>query len=83
LSQGRQRAVTLALRLAAHEHVSESIGSRPVLLLDDAFSELDDATAAALFSELPAGQAILTTAGPLPANSDVAERYQLRDGRLI
>ena len=66
LSQGRQRVVTLALRLAAHQVVTDHAGAVPALLLDDAFSELDEATAAALVEELPAGQAILTTAGPVP-----------------
>lgn len=66
LSQGRQRAVTLALRLASHEVVTHHVGSRPLLLLDDAFSELDEETAGALVRELPEGQAVLTTAGPLP-----------------
>ncbi len=51
LSQGRQRAATLALRLAAHEVVTEHVGSRPVLLLDDAFSELDEQTADSRSSE--------------------------------
>ena len=83
LSQGRQRAATLALRLAAHEIVTQHVGSRPVLLLDDAFSELDAATAASLFSELPAGQAILTTAGPLPAEAAAATRVDLIGGRLV
>jgi len=68
LSQGRQRAVTLALRLASHAVVAEVSGSEPLLLLDDAFSELDARTAEALAEELPPGQAILTTAGPLPEN---------------
>lgn len=67
LSQGRQRAVTLALRLASHEVVTSHSGTRPLLLLDDAFSELDDQTATALISELPDGQAILTTAGTVPS----------------
>ena len=82
LSQGRQRAATLALRLAAHEVVSTQAGSRPVLLLDDAFSELDDATAAALLSELPEGQAILTTAGPLPSGVEAAATLRLDHGVL-
>src|SRR6185437_7417207 len=83
LSQGRQRAATLALRLAAHEVVTSHVGSRPLLLLDDAFSELDGATAQALFSELPAGQAILTTAGPLPDGAEQAKRVSLRNGKLV
>jgi len=83
LSQGRQRASTLALRLAAHEVVTEHVGSRPILLLDDAFSELDSQTASALFSELPEGQAVLTTAGPLPAQAEAATLVELRAGKLL
>lgn len=82
LSQGQQRGVTLALRLGAHELVTRHSGSTPVLLLDDAFSELDEDTTAALVRELPAGQAILTTASPLPAVVKPSGVVRLRDGTL-
>jgi DNA replication and repair protein RecF len=82
LSQGRQRAVTLALRLASHEVVTTHVGSRPLLLLDDAFSELDEATTLALVQELPDGQAILTTAGPLPFGLEPALIRRLDNGEL-
>jgi DNA replication and repair protein RecF len=82
LSQGRQRCVTLALRLAAHEVVGAHAGSAPVLLLDDAFSELDDATARALVNELPPGQAILTTAGPIPPGATPGAIARMADGRV-
>jgi len=82
LSQGRQRAVALALRLAAHEVVTFEANSRPLLLLDDAFSELDGPTADALLAELGVGQAILTTAGPLPAAASPALTVHLTGGRL-
>lgn len=82
LSQGRQRAVTLALRLASHEVVTRRAGSRPLLLLDDAFSELDESTADALVQELPTGQAILTTAGPLPPGLEPAATRLLLQGEL-
>jgi DNA replication and repair protein RecF len=82
LSQGRQRALTLALRLAAHDLVTAARGSAPVLLLDDAFSELDDRTARALVTALPPGQAILTTAGPLPTGADPSLVVRLVDGRI-
>ncbi|HEY5274035.1 MAG TPA: DNA replication and repair protein RecF [Acidimicrobiales bacterium] len=82
LSQGRQRAVTLALRLASHEVVTHHVGSRPLLLLDDAFSELDEATANALVRELPEGQAVLTTAGPLPLGLEAAVTRFLEQGTL-
>jgi DNA replication and repair protein RecF len=82
LSQGRQRAVTLALRLAAHHVVGASAGTSPLLLLDDAFSELDAATAEALAIELPAGQAVLTTAGPLPRTIQPSVVQHLENGQL-
>ena len=40
-SQGEQRTLALALRLAGHLVVRELAGAAPVLLLDDVFSELD------------------------------------------
>lgn len=83
LSQGRQRCVTLALRLATHKVVTKSAGTPPVLLLDDAFSELDEHTAQALFNELPAGQALLTSAGPLPVGAAPAMIIKLVDGAIV
>ena len=82
LSQGQQRSATLALRLAGHEVTAARRGARPVLLLDDAFSELDTHAATALLHELPSGQAILTTAHPLPAGAHPAAVLDLVAGEL-
>jgi DNA replication and repair protein RecF len=65
-SQGEQRTLALALRLAAHRVVTQHTGMAPVLLLDDVFSELDHDRSAALIEALPAAQVIVTTAGVLP-----------------
>ncbi|MDA8291077.1 MAG: DNA replication and repair protein RecF, partial [Actinomycetota bacterium] len=83
LSQGRQRCVTLALRLASHSVVWAHAGSAPILLLDDAFSELDESTAAALLRELPSGQALLTTAGPVPHGARPDAVVTVRDGTVV
>lgn len=82
LSQGRQRCVALALRLATHHHVTDVTGVTPVLLLDDAFSELDDETARALVTELPGAQALLTTAGSLPSQAEPDLVVHLERGAL-
>jgi DNA replication and repair protein RecF len=71
-SQGEQRCAALALRLAVHQLVRAKTALVPVLLLDDVFSELDPGRSRALVAELPAGQALVTTAAPLPAGIDVA-----------
>lgn len=65
-SQGEQRTLALALRLAGHRLLTEAHGTPPVLLLDDVFSELDDQRAEALLASLPNGQRIITTATEPP-----------------
>lgn len=65
-SQGEQRTLALALRLGGHALVAGVIGMHPVLLLDDVFSELDAARAAALVQNLPPAQTLVTTAGLVP-----------------
>lgn len=81
-SQGEQRSLALALRLAVHEAVTDATGAAPVLLLDDVFSELDPKRSAALVASLPVGQAILTTAGPLPPGAVPAATVVIRDGTI-
>jgi DNA replication and repair protein RecF len=65
-SQGEQRSLALAMRLATHEVVTDASGSPPLLLLDDVFSELDRARSDALLAHLPPGQTLLTSASGLP-----------------
>lgn len=66
-SQGEQRSLALAMRLAGHSVVTDIAGVSPVLLLDDVFSELDPHRSHALLANLPAGQTLLTAASGLPA----------------
>jgi DNA replication and repair protein RecF len=79
-SQGEQRSLALALRLAAHRLVTERTGSAPVLVLDDVLSELDDHRAAALLAHLPAGQIIITTATAIPVMATVDRTLLVRNG---
>jgi DNA replication and repair protein RecF len=65
-SQGEQRSLAFALRMAAHGLVTESVGTPPVLVLDDVFSELDPNRSRALLDAIPASQTVLTTAAVLP-----------------
>jgi len=81
-SQGEQRTLALALRLAGHRVVTETVDDDPVLLLDDVFSELDDGRSAALVERLPGAQTIVTTAGSLPAGVAPDARVRIQDGRV-
>jgi len=81
-SQGEQRTLALALRLAVHHVVTAAVESPPVLLLDDVFSELDPERSAALLAHLPAGQTLLTTASSLPPDAHPERVVRIVDGRL-
>jgi DNA replication and repair protein RecF len=81
-SQGEQRSLALALRLAAHRVVGEAVGASPVLLLDDVFSELDPDRSEALLTHLPPGQALLTTAGLVPESARPGKLVRVSGGAL-
>ncbi len=82
-SQGEQRSVALALRLASHELARVTHPEPPVLLLDDVFSELDAERAAALVGLLPPGQVLLTTAVDPPSVISPDRVVGVKDGRLL
>lgn len=81
-SQGEQRSLALAMRLAADGVVRAAGVAEPVLLLDDVFSELDPHRAGALLEALPAGQHILTTAAGLPPAAQPDQVVRVHDGVL-
>lgn len=60
-SQGQQRSVVLALKLAALDELEAGTGETPVLLLDDVMSELDPGRGALLVPLLLRGQVFVTT----------------------
>jgi DNA replication and repair protein RecF len=68
-SRGQQRLIALALRLAEVLPVTEAAGTAPVLLLDDALSELDPTVRAHVMREIQAAeQVFLTTPDVTTAN---------------
>ena len=59
-SQGQQRTAALAMKLAEMKLLESAIGTSPVLLLDDVFSELDAVRRKKLLSALDGFQSIIT-----------------------
>ena len=85
-SRGQQRTIILSLKLAETDLLGAD-GPRPIVLLDDVFSELDPDRATRL-SELLAGrgQVIVTTADPGTlegARRRDAAVWRIADGRLV
>jgi DNA replication and repair protein RecF len=60
-SRGEVRTVVLAMKLAELDYAGEQTGVRPILLLDDVFSELDRERRGFLLGRLAGHQTIITT----------------------
>lgn len=73
-SRGQQRAAVLALLLLSATYLELTIGEKPVLLLDDIFSELDEAHEAAVLRACDRTQTLITAThlpGNLPSDLEV------------
>lgn len=60
-SRGEVRTVVLAMKLAELAYAEEVTGTRPILLLDDVFSELDRDRRGFLLGRLTGHQTVITT----------------------
>lgn len=60
-SRGEQRTATLAFKLAQLEYMAKILGQRPILLLDDVFSELDGAHRAHVVEVVGKQQTVIAT----------------------
>ena len=82
-SQGEQRTMALALRLALHRFIGQTVGETPILILDDVLSELDPERAKALLNHFPVGQVLITTASDLPVEAHITRRVLIKAGTII
>ena len=80
-SRGQQRLTALALRLAEILPVTDTAGTAPILLLDDALSELDPVVRGHVLNEIrSADQVFLTT--PDTPTVDGAAMFHVNGGSL-
>jgi DNA replication and repair protein RecF len=80
-SRGQQRLLALALRLAEVLPVSEAAGTAPVLLLDDALSELDPDVRGNVLQEIQTAEQVFLTS-PEPLAVDGAARWVVDAGGI-
>lgn len=62
-SQGQQRTTALSIKLAEIELIKEETSNKPILLLDDVLSELDESRQSYLLGNISDIQTILTCTG--------------------
>ena len=86
-SQGQQRTLILALKLAELDMLQEKTGEPPVLLLDDVLAELDDLRQNYLLKTIESGiQTILTSVDTLLFDEQFLENVNLirvENGKII
>jgi len=83
-SEGQQRSIALALKIAQARHIENLHGRPPLLLLDDIFGELDTERRNRLLTALPSdAQAVITTTFLDWVDNTARDAvFLLADGRL-
>jgi DNA replication and repair protein RecF len=76
-SRGEQRTAVFSLKLAELEFMAQKIGKRPVLLLDDIFSELDHQRREHLLEVIPKQQTIITTSDIHLVEKDYLQKMEV------
>ncbi|MEM9324025.1 MAG: DNA replication and repair protein RecF [Bacteroidota bacterium] len=91
-SQGQQKSVILALRLAQFDYLSQQTNTRPMIMLDDIFDKFDDERIGQLIMLLSDddrfGQVVLTDARPgrvqqLFDNEQAVRIFSIAHGKKI
>lgn len=77
-SRGEMRTVVLALKMAELAYIERQTESRPMLLLDDVFSELDDSRRHFLLDTLGGYQSVITT-----TNADVSDELSAKHTTIL
>lgn len=79
-SQGQQRSIVLAVKMAEVQLIEEMMAQKPILLLDDVMSELDASRRAAMVNKLlPETQTFITTANLDYFDSGIIEKARIID----
>ncbi|MFV0497292.1 MAG: DNA replication/repair protein RecF [Candidatus Fimivivens sp.] len=81
-SQGQQRSAVLAIKLGECALIEQVTGEKPVVLLDDVMSELDDLRRDFLLHRL-LDQQIFITCCDSKQVVDVATAFKIKAGRLV
>lgn len=77
-SRGEQRLGVLWLKLGELAYIEEATGDKPVLLLDDIFSELDHEHRKIIFDVIGNQQTIMTT-----TDLHLLEKTKIKDAKMI
>ena len=80
-SQGQQRTSILSLKLAELDVVEEEIGERPILLLDDFMSELDETRRKNFINRIKDNQVIITCTDKIEIEGKILKNFYVEEGK--
>jgi DNA replication and repair protein RecF len=81
-SRGQQRAALLGLLFVSASLFGKARGEKPVILLDDVLSELDDAHQSALLTHLHDHQVIITATHPTEYMTELCA-WEVGGGKVV
>ena len=82
-SQGQQRSLALAMKMAEGEISREYTGEYPVFLLDDVLSELDEKRRDYILSSIDKRQVIITTCEPSVIKNKTDSFIEIKEGKRV
>lgn len=84
-SQGQQRTAALSLKLSEIKLIEEETGEKPILLLDDVLSELDNDRQTYLINSLGENQMFITTtdiSGKVAGSLPEGKIFEIKNGEV-
>ena len=82
-SQGQQRTSILSLKLSELDIVEEQIGEKPILLLDDFMSELDETRRRNFIERIKDNQVIITGTEKIEIDGKKIKNFNVKNGVCI
>jgi len=82
-SQGQQRSVALSLKIAELKVFEQVTGEKPILLLDDVLSELDETRQEKLLSIIGGWQSVVTATSFDHPNLKGCKVFKIHEGKVL
>ena len=80
-SQGQQRTSVLSLKLTELDIINDEIGEKPILLLDDFMSELDEKRRTNFINTINNNQVFITCTDKIDINKQFNKIYKINQGK--
>ncbi len=81
-SQGQQRSIVIAMKLAEGDIMEQSTGVKPVVLLDDVLSELDFSRQDYLLNNIRGRQVLITSCDEGRISLSESKKFYVENGRV-